>query len=567
VWTTLATGMNPGHHGVFDFLKPDPERMSIDLAITKYRPRARGLPTFERAREAKAFWDITTARGIHTSVIRWPVTFPAEEVSGHFLSGLGTPDIHGRLGSYSFFTTRPVSPDDKAPERVERLRTDGESWAGELVGPTVARLTGARPSKVPFRLERRAEDEVALCLSGQQPVILRVGEWSPWLHVRFSVGWFRKVSAVFKCLLVTADEGECSLYVGPPQVDPEAPCFDVSWPRDYAAEMARELGTFHTLGMPEDTKGVTDGRFELESFLVTCDEVIEERKWMLERELDLLPPEGVLAVVFDTLDRIQHLFWASEDPTHPIASDEWQAKWRGVIEKYYQLMDRIVGTVLERAGPEAVVLTLSDHGFTSFRRAVHLNRWLAEQGYMSAQLGAQDQASSLFGTVDWSRTRAYACGFGAIYLNLRGREAKGIVSPGEEADELRREIAQRMANEFQDAEMDARVVREAFVRDDVFSGPLIERAPDVLVGFEPGYRASWQTALGGGLQTLVEDHADPWCGDHLVHPECVPGVLFCNRPLAGDSPRAADIAPTVLSHFGLDVPGSAEGGSVLGSGE
>lgn len=564
-WTTLATGVGPGHHGVFDFLKTVPGRMSIDLAIQKLKHGPDGAPLFERVRETNAFWDITTAAGIHTSIIRWPVTFPAEKVSGHFISGLGAPDVQGRLGNYAFFTTQDVDPDDKAPEKVHKLRTKGKRWIGQIQGPMVARLTGAKPSEVPFQLEKRGADEAVLHLPDTAPITLRTGEWSPWLRVEFNIGRGRTVSGILKGLLLQCDR-DCRFYLSPIEIDPENQSFDISSPPEHAANVVSEFGLFHTLGMPEDTKGVTDRRFGLERFLDTCNEVMREREFMLNQELELLPEHGVLAVVFDTLDRIQHLFWASEDPAHPIADQAWQGRWGSVIEEAYEHQDAILGSVLDRVDGDTTVLVFSDHGFSTFRRAVHLNRWLTEQGYMQAELGADDKATTIFRTVDWSRTQAYACGFGGIYLNLRGREAKGVVSVGDEADKLRREIAEKIVG-MQDEETGGRPICEAFVRDDVFAGPLMNRAPDVFVGFEPGYRASWQTAIGGGLKRLVEDNAEPWCGDHLVHPECVPGVLFANRPLVGEGLSVYGIAPTVLSHFGLDLPEGMSGKSVLGEAE
>lgn len=559
-WTTMATGANPGYHGVFDFLRPVPDRMLIDLAIMRPVRGPTGQPAFERVRKVDAFWDLTTRAGVYTSVIRWPVTFPAERVSGHFLSGLGTPDIQGHLGAYLFFCTQPPPADDKSPQRVRRLRRKGSRWAGAIEGPRVAGLVRARQATVAFELEVHGRQAV-LHIAGHEPVTLRPGEWSGWVRLQFRVG-ARTVRGICKCLLLGLGE-DCRLYVSPVEIDPRAPCFPISWPEELAAGWAAEGGLFHTLGSPEDTKGVTDGRFGPEGFLETCEEVMEERAQMLRRELAALPDEGVLAVVFDTLDRVQHMFWAGLDDGHPYGDESWRRQWGSIIDEFYVRFDELVGEVLEGIGDDTVLMVFSDHGFTTFRRAVHLNRWLVDNGYMTAAMAEDDNQTTLFRTVRWERTVAYACGFGCIYLNLKGREARGIVEPGEEAEKLRAEIASRLVEELRDEAGGGKVVREAFVRDELFEGPHVGDAPDVVVGFEPGYRASWQTAIGGGLRAVIEDNAEPWSGDHLVHPECVPGVLFVNRRGASSECCAADIGTTVVRWFGLKPPDYMRGRALL----
>jgi len=553
-WTTLATGANPAVHGIFDFLRPVPEKMSIDLAITRMAPGEGGRPAFSRARAVDAFWDYTSRAEVPTSVIRWPVTFPAEQVAGKFLSGLGTPDIQGGLANYLFFITTKPGPDDKNPARVRQLSRRGAAFAGAFEGPLVGRLIGGpKPATVKFLLTPGDDDRAELSLEDGQRIELAVGTWSAPIRLRFSLGRGRDVAGVVRVLLTQLGDSP-QMYVSPVEVDPTDPCYDICWPRDLGRTWSDRIGIFHTLGMPEDTKGVTDRRFGLSHFLALYDQVARERKGMLELLLgDFAENGGVAAIVFDGLDRIQHLFWAAVDRDHPVADAKWHEKFDGVIEEAYRRIDAIVGRVLDAIDDDTLLLIFSDHGFETFRKAVHLNYWLAKAGYMTARLGAPDNETTLFRAVDWSKTVAYALGFGCIYLNVKGREAKGIVSPSQ-AGELRREIARRLQDELTDPDTGERVVREAFVRDDIFSGPLIERAPDVVVGFEPGYRASWQTALGGGLRCLVEPNLDPWCGDHLVHPGAVPGVVFANRPITGDAPSAYQIAPTILRWLGLDVP-------------
>ena len=99
----------------------------------------------------------------------------------------------------------------------------------------------------------------------------------------------------------------------------------------------------------------------------------------------------------------------------------------------------------------------------------------------------------------------------------------------------------------------------------IYDGPYVDRAPDLLVGYNAGYRVSWDCASGVVAGPLFEDNTKPWSGDHCVDPALVPGVFFCSRPIAHDDPALIDIAPTALALFGVDVPAHIEGRSLFGS--
>ena len=101
------------------------------------------------------------------------------------------------------------------------------------------------------------------------------------------------------------------------------------------------------------------------------------------------------------------------------------------------------------------------------------------------------------------------------------------------------------------------MVHEVYRGKDIYSGPTVQRyAPDLLVGFERGYRVSWQTTLGGGGEKVIEDNRFRWSGDHCsVDPELVPGILFSSVPLdPAAKPGVTDVAPSVLSLYGIASP-------------
>jgi predicted AlkP superfamily phosphohydrolase/phosphomutase len=199
-------------------------------------------------------------------------------------------------------------------------------------------------------------------------------------------------------------------------------------------------------------------------------------------------------------------------------------------------------------------MVFSDHGFTSFRRGVHINSWLVQNGFMTLtkKMSIDDkEGGGLFQYVDWKKTSAYALGFGSIYLNLRGRERQGTVEPGSEAESLSDRIISEMAK-LTDPKDGQAVVKKVYKRHEIYDGGQEKNAPDLVMGFNDGFRGSWQTALGGSPAGILEDNLKKWSGDHIVDPSIVPGIFLANFKIKNDAPSLMDIAPTVLSFFGLD---------------
>ncbi|MGH6921105.1 MAG: alkaline phosphatase family protein, partial [Geminicoccaceae bacterium] len=209
-------------------------------------------------------------------------------------------------------------------------------------------------------------------------------------------------------------------------------------------------------------------------------------------------------------------------PQHPLhnASDDLA---RAAIKWIYGEADRILGRVMAVMKPEDRLIVLSDHGFASFRRAVHLSRWLADQGYLVLKPG-EPASESLFSNVDWTKTKAFALGLNGIFLNLRDREALGIVR-AEDAKALKQEITDKLTG-IRDPETGETMIVTVYEGDEIYHGAQTGGAPDLVIGYAGGYRASWQTALGGVPEALVEDNAKKWSGDHCIEPSLVPGVLF-----------------------------------------
>ena len=179
---------------------------------------------------------------------------------------------------------------------------------------------------------------------------------------------------------------------------------------------------------------------------------------------------------------------------------------------------------------------------------MHLNSWLRENGYLFLKNPKADSGTELLQDIDWSKTKAYAIGFGAIYINQKGREGRGIVNPGEETELLKKELVRKL-EAWKDSKYDQRGINKVYFGEEIFHGAYSDKAPDLYVGFNVGYRASWQTAIGGVPKTIIENNEKKWSGDHLFDPRLVPGIILTNRKLP-DNPSIYDITPTILKTIG-----------------
>jgi predicted AlkP superfamily phosphohydrolase/phosphomutase len=357
-------------------------------------------------------------------------------------------------------------------------------------------------------------------------------------------------------MMVTEMDEHFSLYMSPLNIDPEKPAMPISHPSYYAVYLAKKLGKYATLGLAEDTWALNEGVIDDGTFLQQTYDIDHEREAMLFAALEKLR-RGVAVCVFDATDRIQHMFWRYLDDGHPAAPHAAEAEHRDAIERLYVHNDALVGRVMEKMGPDDLLMVLSDHGFNSFRRGVNLNSWLHANGYLALREGTEGSREWLR-DVDWSNTRAYALGLTGLYLNVKGREAQGTVEPGDEAARLKAEIIQRLTG-LVDEETGDIGIREAFDTSRLYAGPYVKNAPDFLIGYNLGYRVSWDCATGVVAGPVFEDNVKPWSGDHCIDPRLVPGVLFCNRPIDRDDPALIDIAPTVLQQFGIEPPAYMDG--------
>lgn len=559
VWSSIATGGNPGHHSIFDFIIRNPKNYIPELSLMKINPRnitGAKDSMFLHTRKGDAFWRITSEHGVPTTVIRWPVTFPAEEVSGKMLSGLGVPDIKGNLGRYAFYTTRDMSGEGEKKGDIKQVQYKNDVIETKVTGPTTAGFR-RKDAEIPMTI-RVAREQAKITINvGGHDYEVRESGWSDWMKLTFDVGMRRHVSGICRFYL-TKLQPEFELYMTPIQVAPAAPNYPISYPDEYAGELADSIGTYHTLGYPEDTNALGDDILSADVFLENCEAIMQEREKMLWTEIERFT-DGVFAFVFDTTDRIQHMFWNTRDPEHPIYEETYARKYYHVIEDYYRRMDGVLGKLGEYVDDNTTLLVISDHGFANFRRVVHINSWLAQNALMKLKHSPSDEEGDpLFQNVAWDKTKAYALGFSSIYINLKGREGKGIVRSGREAKKVKKQIIKGL-EKLKDPKTGELAIQKIYDGETLYRGKYADESPDLVIGFQPGYRVSWQTAIGGAPESIIEDNLKKWSGDHLVDPRNVPGILFMNQKTQNPNPTVLDIAPTVLKCFGIPQPKEMEG--------
>jgi predicted AlkP superfamily phosphohydrolase/phosphomutase len=299
------------------------------------------------------------------------------------------------------------------------------------------------------------------------------------------------------------------------------------------------------------------------AYKAQCDLIFQEREAMLMHELNKFK-EGFLFTVFDTPDRLQHMFWKFIDPAHPFFDRDQAASLGPQVDEIYRQCDALIGRVLAKVDEETLLIVLSDHGFNTFRRSFDTNSWLWQNQLLALKDGKKpNEALTDSSAVDWSKTYAYAMGLGGIYLNTKGRERDGILDEGSgEAERVRAAIQNGMAS-CPDPVTGGTAVRSVSRREELYSGAYVGESPDLLVNFCPGYRVSWQSSLGGFANQVLENNDRRWSGDHIIDPDSVPGILFLNRPVTHNHANIIDLAPTILKSLNVPIPQSVEGKPLL----
>src|SRR6266496_2801491 len=566
-WSTFMTGVNPGKHNIYDFLARDQNNYLPFLSSAEIRGPKRsvkigkytiplGKARIKGMRRGTPFWHWLGEAGIFSSVIRVPVTFPPEKFSGVLLSGMCVPDLKGSQGTFCFCTTRREG--DKFREGGVRIpiHRNGSVLKTYIPGPDDP-LAGeqSRELRAHFEIRPHLDRAQAQITTDSEQFTLKVGEYSEWISVKFKAGLGFSARGICKFYLKEVSP-EVEVYVTPVNIDPGRPDLPIAHPVTYSIYLAKLFGPYATLGLAEDTWALNEKVLDDSAFLAQCYSNHHDREQMLFDALEKTK-QGLCACVFDTTDRVQHMFWRYLEEDHPAARDVPRDQRPQVIPDLYRRMDDLVGRVMQQIDGDTLLLVVSDHGFKSFARCVNVNAWLHQNGYLALKPG-KTESGDWFEDVDWSRTRAYTMGLNGLYLNLKGRERQGIVKPGADAEALKKDLQSKLDG-LTDPASGKTGITNVFDCDTTYAGPYVDNAPDLIVGYAAGFRASWDSVMGKVTTQIFEDNLKAWSGDHCIDPRLVPGVLFSNRKIADEKPEIVDVAPTMLQLFGLKIPAYIDG--------
>lgn len=546
-WSTFITGLDPDGHHIYDFVHREPATLALYSSMSRTdEPRLR-LPVgpwifplssarFISLRHGTPFWTLLADAGVPVVTLRMPTNFPPVK-SGEAISGMGVPDLRGGFGTFSLYTNEP--------EEITRSVSGGEIIQVAVSENARALLPLHGPAN-PLRKDHGITSTMLIAdvdtnanavriTAGDDVLILQAGEWSEWIPVEFPmVPYVASTKGMIRLYLKSVTPW-FRLYVSPVNIDPRNPAIPISEPPTLAAAFAEETGPFYTQGIAQDTAAVRHGALSIDEYKVQSRMVFSDERTLLRHALRVFRG-GFLFAYFSSVDQDSHMLWERNE---------------AALLETYRRIDEAIGEAMETV-PAATFVVMSDHGFASFARSFQLNAWLVQQGFL--KVGGAPGGEN-FTNVDWTQTRAYALGLNGLYLNLKGRESRGIVSRKERAATI--QTIKRRLLEVRDPQTGIRVVQS------VTEPRESSIAPDLIVGYSPGYRAAWNTGLGATEGEVLEVNHDPWIGDHCIDPAAVPGVLLSNRPIRSSNPALRDLSVSILLFFDFSPPATMPGRDVF----
>ena len=529
------------------------------------------IPSVYTVRKGIPIWTILEKLGKSATVIRLPVTFPAEPLKGEMISGLPVPDIKATVGKPSIYTNNREWLGKKNMFSVEVVGLEGESpHEVYLVGPPnklfydKAKAAEAKRSGQSYNVPRSLEASMTVHVLADKVRVdlqenhfeLELKEWSDWVTVTYSFNPIVKVKGFVRFYLDSLSP-HIKLYATPVNLHPDNP-LPLSYPQDLAKRIWDE-DPYKTLGWAIDTWSIGSDLMDEEQFLADMYLTVDRYEKMM---LEFLEDEerDLFIHVFSYTDRICHVLWRYMDEHHARYEADKAAKFQKAIRDSYRRMDQIVGKAMEKIDFEKTELIVcSDHGFASFRYQVNFNTWLVKHGYMKLKknvLGVPMQLDDLtmerspFSSVDWANTKAYSLGLGMMFINLEGREPEGSVK-SEDYEAVRQEIAEKL-RAMVDEKTGLKPIRNVYFRDDIYDGFNPEITPDLRIATAVPYCVSWDTTLGGMPVEITDINDRTWSGDHCsLDPMDVKGIIFSSVPIKKELPEMVDICPSMLYLLGI----------------
>jgi predicted AlkP superfamily phosphohydrolase/phosphomutase len=580
-WGSFITGADPGKYGIYDFLHRDPKTYFPKFSMTdtlpaewhiklgKYNIPLKGSEA-QLKREGKAFWDYLEEKDLEATIFKIPSNFPPSKSKQRTISGMGTPSIRDGYGNYTIYTSdEEESMQDISPHHMYYAYIDEDNVMqdGVIEGPENSFIENpdgeVEKPIIPFKVYLDNKNKTARIDIQGNEILISEGEYSEWVELEFEmIKYLSSVTGMVKFYLLEMGE-TFRLYISPIHISPRNPGMPICTPDSYSEELADHCGLFHTISLPADTHALSKGSFSMENFAVQAMSVFEESRKLFAYEFNrFMDGKGsFLFFYFSSLDQGQHMFWALNDKKHPFYKPEMAEKFGFMTDDLYRKHDQILGDVLKRMPKDVKLIVMSDHGFAPFRRTVNLNTWLHNEGYLKLDVDDVADEVSVLDYADWGSTRAYAMGLNGLYLNMAGREGEGIVTKDE-----RRKLLEEIKGKLQllkDPASGETVVSHAYISEDHFSKDYLDRAPDIIVGFNRGYRTSGESAMGGLHPNIVDNNMDWWAGDHCMNPLHVPATFFSNFKISKKVPDIRDLAPTILKYFGIENPPTMSGKALV----
>ena len=357
-----------------------------------------------------------------------------------------------------------------------------------------------------------------------------------------------------------------------------------TYPPSLHSEIKEKLGRY-TLINPY---GLTTREKQLQGMFETLDNRIATTKYLMERfKWDFF------MTVFIETDGAQHFYWKDMDTTHPDHNIETPGPFKNAIFDVYTRLDKEIGEFIKMNEEEVTVMVVSDHGFQPLHKLFVLNNWLLHKGYLFLEegigsvvsldklvsLGKKLKGRLLPGSrgmkgkipslsIDWQRTKAFADGtFGYIYINKKGREPQGTVEPGKEYEDLCEEIIEGLKS-VRDPDNGSPVVENVFRREEIFKGPYMDSAPDLIITSRENYFVSASSerlpkVRGKRRQSDSMFQKHIWSGNHKPN-----GIFIVNGPDIKkghevEDANIIDIAPTILYLLDQEIPSDMDGKVLL----
>jgi predicted AlkP superfamily phosphohydrolase/phosphomutase len=561
-WANFITGTNPGGHAIFDFIHRHPNNYIPYLSTSETTPAKHkiniGKYVFPLSsgevkllRKGKAFWQILEEYDIPATIFKMPSNYPPAETKQRTLSGMGTPDILGTYGIFSYYTTKPAElKEDIGGGKIYQVYVENNKVEAQLIGPKNIFKKEEPESVIDFKVYCDRKSNVAKIVIQGNEFILQQGEWSRWIRIDFKMIPTQRISGICQFYLKEVSP-HFKLYVTPININPQDPALPICTPSSYSKELYNKFGYFYTKGLPADTKALDHGVFDDGEFLQQDEVILQERMKMFDYELNRFD-SGLIFYYVSSTDQRQHMFWRLIDKEHPNYDSKLAFKYGNTIKNIYIEMDELLAKALKKVDKNTILIVMSDHGFMPFRRSFNLNTWLKENGYISLNNERWQGESEFFLNVDWSNTRAYALGLNGLYINQAGREGRGIV-PASKKESLIYEIARKL-EEIKDPETGEKAIYKAYITKEVYQGSYVNEAPEIIIGYNRNYRASWATPLGRIPKNMFEDNKAKWSGDHCMAQELLSGILLANRKIKINNPALYDVTATILKTFGIHQP-------------